>query len=331
MAFLAAGIWVVGAAPAFSLAKLEIHGARFTSEAAIRTAAGLSSPGNSFRFRSDSAATRIAELPAVLTARVAVRLPGTVSVTIEERTPVLVWVAGSRRLAVDETGFVFGLVDESDAPIASSSGPVTPRPAASALPESSGGPAGGASPSAAGGQASEAAASGAPGSGSPAASASSRPSASASALPSASPSVSLPSLAPAPTPPATGVGSLSLPVVVDRRAASASLGIGDSIDMTTLDAAYRLARLTPAEVLSSARSLSVVVDDRYGFTVSSVPRGWVAEFGFYTLTVRRPETVVATQVRDLKSLFGSVGEARVGWVFLTSDLSSDHTSTYIPR
>ncbi len=126
-------------------------------------------------------------------------------------------------------------------------------------------------------------------------------------------------------------GSLTLPVVYDRRAASASLRLGDSIDETTLDAAYRLARLAPSDVGSTAQSLAVVLDDDHGFTVSSRPAGWVAEFGFYTLTVRRPQDVVVYQVRYLRSLFAEKPEGKIAWVFLTSDISSSHVNTYILR
>jgi hypothetical protein len=45
----------------------------------------------------------------------------------------------------------------------------------------------------------------------------------------------------------------------------------------------------------------------------------------------RKVTVIPTQVRDLRSLLGYAGEAKVAWVFLVSDVSSDHVVTYVPR
>lgn len=119
-------------------------------------------------------------------------------------------------------------------------------------------------------------------------------------------------------------------MVFDRRASDAGLGLGGIIDPINLDAGYRLAGLTPADVGSTASALAVILDDGHGFTVSSVPTGWVAQFGFYTPTVRKV-TVIPAQVRDLRSILGYAGEAKVAWVFLVSDVSSDHSDTYLPR
>jgi hypothetical protein len=143
----------------------------------------------------------------------------------------------------------------------------------------------------------------------------------------------MPSLAPAPTadPGAvSGAGALSLPVVFDRRATDATLTLGGIVDPINLDAGYRLGGLTPADIGSSAPALAVVDDDVHGFTLSSVPSGWVAEFGFYAPTVRKV-TVIPEQVRDLRSTFAKFGEAHVAWVRLVADVSQDHVITYIAR
>jgi len=110
----------------------------------------------------------------------------------------------------------------------------------------------------------------------------------------------------------------------------ARLSPGGVIDPVNLDAGFRLAGLTPTNVGSTTSALAVVLDDDHGFTLSSVPTGWVAQFGFYAPNVRKV-TVIPTQVRDLRSLLGYAGEAKVAWVFLVSDVSSDHVVTYVPR
>jgi hypothetical protein len=74
----------------------------------------------------------------------------------------------------------------------------------------------------------------------------------------------------------------------------------------------------------------VVLDDDHGFTVSSVPTGWVAEFGFYASTVRKV-TVIPEQVRDLRSLLLQYGEAHVAWVWLVADVSGNGVITVVPR
>jgi cell division septal protein FtsQ len=117
----------------------------------------------------------------------------------------------------------------------------------------------------------------------------------------------------------------ALPVIDDERAASAGLKLGDTLDPVTLDAALRLGSLTPADLGSSATGLAIRLDDADGFTVSSVPDGWDAVFGFFTPTLRTTD-LIPGQVRLLRSLlYGR--EAKVGRIVLADDRSG----TYLPR
>jgi len=346
MAACLAGIVAVSVAPAFAARTLEIRGATFTSQSIIRSIVGLDGAPNVFRIQTDKAAQELARLPAVKSVTVRVDLPSTVVVDIVERDPKLVWVIGDRRYVVDQDGLLFGLVDSAGNPIPSSAGSMaTPTAgAATGAPASAG-----TSPSSTQGAASTATPLPSP---AVAPKQTPTPKKGARATPTrpgekASPSASasagspqptafgpvVPSLAPAPTtdPAATfRPGALGLPVVFDRRASDARLGLGAIIDSISLDAGYRLAGLTPADVGSTASSLAVVLDDDHGFTLSSVPSGWVAQFGFYTPTVRK-DTVIPGQVRDLRSILGYAGETKVAWVFLVSDVSPDHSDTYVPR
>lgn len=116
-----------------------------------------------------------------------------------------------------------------------------------------------------------------------------------------------------------------LPVIDDQRAAAEPLAVGSTLDPVTLDAALRLGSLTPADLGSAATGLAIKVDDADGFTVSTVPEGWDAVFGFYTPTVRTTD-LIPGQVRLLRSLlYGR--EAKVGRIILADDRSG----TYIPR
>lgn len=140
----------------------------------------------------------------------------------------------------------------------------------------------------------------------------------------------------------------SLPVVDDRRAASADLGLGSAIDAVVFDAGTRLASLKPADVGSAAPALHVAVDDDQGFTVTSAApsagtagtaarpsasgkpgasgaQGWTAIFGFYTPTLRRTD-LIPGQVRLLRSLLAG-REAQV----VTVLLSDESTGTYTIR
>lgn len=117
----------------------------------------------------------------------------------------------------------------------------------------------------------------------------------------------------------------ALPVVEDRRAASAGLSIGRQLDPVDLDAATRLASLLPGDVGSEAERLLVQVTDASGFVIRAQPTAWTAIFGFYTPSLRTPE-LVPGQVRLLRSLL--IGrEHLIDRVVLASETDG----TYIPR
>jgi hypothetical protein len=115
-----------------------------------------------------------------------------------------------------------------------------------------------------------------------------------------------------------------LPVVTDQRVAASDLAVGGSLDPVDLDAAFRLASLTPAQVGSSSTGLTVGVTDVNGFVVSSGPNGWDAIFGFYGLSLRKPDLIPA-QVQLLKTLL-SGREPSVATVIL-----GDREGTYVPK
>jgi hypothetical protein len=348
IAAFASAIVVVGMSPTFAVRNIQVHGATFTDEAVVRSIVGMDGKPNAFGLDSSGIAATLVRLPAVQSASVSVELPSTVVVNIVERKPRLVWAIGSRRFVVDENGLIFGLVDTAGNPIPSAAGPLpspgeegnatdTPEatdtpvdtssavePTASPTPEPTAVP----TPTAKPRVTPKAAPTkkGATGKATP------RPTAgqSASAEPIANPSL-VPSLAPAPTsdPSAeSGPGALGLPVVFDRRATDAHLDLGGVVDDVSLDAGYRLGSLTPADLGSRASAMAVVLDDQHGYTLSSIPQGWVADFGFYTPTVRKV-TIIPTQVRDLGSALAKWGEDKIGWVFLVSDVGDNQIDTVI--
>jgi hypothetical protein len=127
-------------------------------------------------------------------------------------------------------------------------------------------------------------------------------------------------------PPSVG----ALPVITDNRAASAvNLSIGRTLDAVDLDAAFRLASLTPAQVGSSAAGLAVSVTDTNGFVVSSGPGGWEAIFGFYVLSLRTPD-LIPGQVQLLKTLLAG-REASVATVILGDDREGTYTPKATPK
>jgi hypothetical protein len=121
-------------------------------------------------------------------------------------------------------------------------------------------------------------------------------------------------------------GAEPLPVVTDRRLTSAGLGVGSTLDPVSLDAALRLASLTPADVGSDGAAVGVRIDDEHGFVLHGEPHGWNAIFGFYTPTLRTTE-LIPGQVRLLRSMMADYGEATVQRVVLADERSG----TWIPR
>lgn len=101
----------LGSSSLFVARHLEVHGATFTGEQAVSQIVGMDGSPNLFRLRTDRVAQALAALPAVESARVEVKLPDTVVVTVVEREPKLIWVIGDRRYVVDDTGLLFGEVD----------------------------------------------------------------------------------------------------------------------------------------------------------------------------------------------------------------------------
>jgi cell division septal protein FtsQ len=123
-------------------------------------------------------------------------------------------------------------------------------------------------------------------------------------------------------PPASAV---DLPVIDDRRAASAGLSVGARLDPQDIDAARRLASLVPADIGSAAKSLAVRVTDNDGFVVRADPQGWIAIFGYYTPSLRTPE-LIPGQVRLLRSLL--IGREQL---IARVVLASETEGTYVPK
>ncbi|MFI5227011.1 MAG: cell division protein FtsQ/DivIB [Candidatus Limnocylindrales bacterium] len=237
MLLTAAAMYGLVASDAFAFKRVELDGAHFTSESAVRTALALGDGTNLVRLRTDGLAAALRQLPTVKDADVSVALPGTVRVQLDERVPILIWQTDAGSYLVDDQGVLFALADAS------------------------------------------------------------------------------------PTDAVDG-----LPVLADHREAATELHVGATLDPVDLDAATRLGSIVPADLGSTATSLSISVDDDNGYVMKSVPDGWSATFGYYTPSQRQP-TLVPDQVRALRSVLAQVGEAKLATIIL----AGDHNGTYTTR
>ena len=105
----AAALYGLSSSEAFELRSLEITGAGYTAESAVRSTVrgAVGDSPNLFRVRSEELAAELGELPPVLATEVRVALPDRLLIRIIERQPVLVWEAGSERFLVDAEGVLF--------------------------------------------------------------------------------------------------------------------------------------------------------------------------------------------------------------------------------
>ncbi|MEO5884291.1 MAG: FtsQ-type POTRA domain-containing protein [Candidatus Limnocylindrales bacterium] len=235
----AAATYGVANSSAFEFAQVRLEGASFTPAADVEAALDEVRGENLFRLDTGPLEDELRRLQTVREASVAVRLPDTLVVRLEERTAILLWRVGERRYLVDLDGNLFARLGDD--------------------------------------QPTEAA---------------------------------------------------SLPVIEDKRAASAGLSVGRRLEAVDLDAATRLASLVPTDLGSEADGLDVWVSDANGFVIRSRPASWTAIFGFYTASLRTPE-LVPGQVRLLRSLL--IGrEPLIERVILASDTDGTFISKPTP-
>jgi len=109
----AAAIYGVGASPAFDYVRMDVNELRFTDAAAVEATLADARGENLFRLPTGPLVAELETLPTVDDARVDIRLPGTLAVTIEEREPVLIWQVGDERFLADGEGALFAPVGEA--------------------------------------------------------------------------------------------------------------------------------------------------------------------------------------------------------------------------
>jgi cell division protein FtsQ len=103
---VAVGLWLALWSPLLRVRSVTVIGARHTTSADVAAAARLADGDNLLLLSTPEVASRTEALPWVRRARVERKLPGTVRVTITERRPAMVFVAGRRRWTLDGSGRV---------------------------------------------------------------------------------------------------------------------------------------------------------------------------------------------------------------------------------
>lgn len=112
MLLAAAAVYGVANSSAFVLRDLRVEGAAFTDRGAVEQTLEEVLGQNLFGLRTGPLEAGLLELPTVRSADVAVGLPNSLVVRLEERTPILVWRVGARRYLVDRDGRLFARIGE---------------------------------------------------------------------------------------------------------------------------------------------------------------------------------------------------------------------------
>ncbi len=102
----AAAIWGLATSPVFGLDRLTVQGAALTTEAAISSTIHVANGTNLVTLDTAILGAALEQLPTVASAEVSAGLPGSLTVRITERRPILAWSVGKRRFLVDVDGRV---------------------------------------------------------------------------------------------------------------------------------------------------------------------------------------------------------------------------------
>jgi cell division protein FtsQ len=108
LAVIAAAGWWMTSTPLFDLRTLTVRGNRHLTDAEVTRLAGLSRSTNVMWLRTEVMAERIERDPWVLRASVSKTLPGTVTVSIEERSAVAIVESARSLLLVSGDGMILG-------------------------------------------------------------------------------------------------------------------------------------------------------------------------------------------------------------------------------
>ena len=115
MLLSAGAVYGVANASTFSFGDLVVEGATFTDPADVHRSLEGVQGENLFGLRTGPIEAGLADLPTVRGVEVSVRLPESLVVRLEERTPILVWRVGARRYLVDADGRLFARVGDDGA------------------------------------------------------------------------------------------------------------------------------------------------------------------------------------------------------------------------
>ena len=105
---LALGVWVALFSPLLHVDKIQITGATHTTRSEVESASGITTTSNLLLLSTTDVQERVETLPWVKSARVDRKLPGTVRIRLQERSPALMLTLESSSWMIDGHGRVLG-------------------------------------------------------------------------------------------------------------------------------------------------------------------------------------------------------------------------------
>ena len=117
-ALVAAGaalaVWVAFFSPLMAVDEVNLSGAKRTTAADVARVVGLDSSDNLLLLNTDEVANAVKALPWVKSATVDRKLPGTVKLTITERSPVMAVAIGQQRYLIDRRARVLEATESTE-------------------------------------------------------------------------------------------------------------------------------------------------------------------------------------------------------------------------
>ncbi|MGH2751989.1 MAG: cell division protein FtsQ/DivIB [Actinomycetota bacterium] len=126
---LALALWLAFFSPLLAISEVKLAGAQHTSADEVARVVGLDASDNLLLLSTTDVAARVRTLPWVKSATVERKLPGTVKVTVTERTPVLVLAMGDERYLLDGRARVLAVgASDEDLPVLAGPQLFSPQP-----------------------------------------------------------------------------------------------------------------------------------------------------------------------------------------------------------
>jgi cell division protein FtsQ len=111
---VALAIWVAFFSPLLAIKEITLSGAKRTTADDVARAVGLDSSDNLLLLKTDEVAAAVKELPWVKSVTVDRKLPGTVKLTVTERSPAMVVALGEKKYLIDRRGRVLSPTESAE-------------------------------------------------------------------------------------------------------------------------------------------------------------------------------------------------------------------------